>query len=805
MTDAGNKVERLRDRLFVLIDRADLGADAREVASEALDELAVVVEKLQAQNSELIANRGDLEAERQRYQYLFNTVPDGYVITDKNGILREVNATACDLFERPRHFLIGKALATFIWPDDRRAFHVHLSRIGTAGPGAHLTLNLAIQDGEAIPVNLRAAVTSAEQDSDPEIRWSIHDRRQELETDEVRIREERLRAMFESAPAGIMLADAAGGVVFTNRRADELLNRDPTATTMDEWLRPVYVHDRNRVRTAFREAQTRASESLVRYRIEGATELRWLDHGVMTNINTNGDPAGTVSTIIDVTSEQLALSQLEAARDFTDAILDTVGALVVVIAPDGTIARFNRACESVTGIAASDVIGRSFDSLVPEDQRDDVSRVLATLIGDGQPSAHVNDWLTASGERRAISWTNTTVPNPDGSVRVVIGTGIDITDRQMMQQRLAQSERLESTGRLAAGMAHDFNNTLSAIRLRLDRFARLAADPVDQDIAAVQRTIDGTQQIIADLVALGRQQQLHPEPTDVNAEIRRVLTMLSGLLGANINLSLNLADDLAAASFDRARFEQLILNLAINARDAMPEGGTITIATTNDLVRAHESPAWPAVQPGAYVQVAVTDTGVGIDPSDALQIFDPYFTTKAPGQGTGLGLATTHGTLTQSGGTIVVQSELGAGTTFTMWLPCAPPGPADSSHESQSKPKPPGMRVLVVEDDADVRSALVEELRLLGYAPVAAPAAELALEQFGYGPELLITDLELPDMDGAELATRFVERLPNLAVLFMTGASSTGDRSSLPAGATVLAKPFDRQDLLDAIEALGSP
>ena len=633
MTEPGtHEIDQLRARLGSLIERADLGAGTEEIASEALEELAVVVEELQAQNSELITSRNDLEAERERYRDLFQTIPDGYVVTDSLGIMREVNETAATLFGRTRRRLVGKALGTLIETKDRRAFYAQLSRIHAEGPGAQLSINLSVHDGITIPANVRATVATSGATNETEIRWLIHDRRADITTQQRRASEERLRALFDTATVGIVLTDEAGTLIFSNQHADDLVGRDPAAVDLDAWLHAVHPDDRQHVLTALATCRNEGRHAKVRHRICAGDTERWVDHGMSPSRSPDGALNGSISTITDVTAEHQARARLEVAIEFNDAILDTVGALVIVLNPDGYIERFNNACETAVGRSAESVIGRHYlNELIPADQRTRTELAFTGIVNDGTPVSFENDWITANGDRRTISWTNTTLRDADGATRVVIGTGIDVTETRVLQHRLARADRLESIGRLAAGIAHDFNNTLSTLRLRLDRLARRLDDADNlEDIAAANTTIDRTQHIIADLVSFSRQQQLHPQPTDINIEAQRVTTLIADLLGDTITTHLHLTDEPAIAYVDPGRLEQALTNLLLNARDAMPDGGTITVTTSIDNFTAENAPAGSELATGDYVRLSVVDTGTGIDPRHTPHIFDPYFTTKPP-------------------------------------------------------------------------------------------------------------------------------------------------------------------------------
>lgn len=806
------EIDDLRARLNGLIERTDLDGGARELASEALEELAVAVEEMQTQNAELLASRSSLEHERSRYRDLFETVLDGYVITDERGLIREANTTACNLFGRSRAQLVNKPLAAYVGAGDQRLYYTHLSRMNTAGVGGQLNVNLTIGHGD-LPANLRATLTASTIDGQREIRWLIHDRRADIAAGELQSNEERLRALFETAGVGIMLCGSDGQILFSNQQADQILARDPEGAAMADWFGAIHPDDTAQLTRTVRAALDDGVSGSLRHRIPRTDrDPRWVDHTIVPFLSSDGTFDGFVSTLADVTAEHTAQLLLEESRDFTSAVLDTVGALVVVLDREGRIQRFNKACEAVTGLAAADVLGQPVvDLLVPRDQRASAEHVLASVLSlsslTNGPIAAENEWLTADGSRRLIAWTNTALVDTSGDITSVIGTGIDITDQRLLESRLAQADRLDSIGMLAAGIAHDFNNTLGAILMRIGRLRARNLDQASQDdLADAEATINRTQTLIADLMTFSRVQKLTPVAISINAACERMSALLEDLLGSNIDIELNLTSSDTTAFVDPARFDQILTNLAINARDAMPEGGTITLTTGIEEVPATARPGRqppPQLRPGSYVRLTFTDTGRGIDPAILPHVFDPYFTTKPPTRGTGLGLATTYGAVTQSGGAISVESRPGAGTKFTIWIPHTHPVPARAAEDADATSIGRPTTVLVVDDDADLLSSIVDELNRHGYSTLQASDAERAIGHLDDEVDVLITDIQLPGMDGIDLAQTFRQHI-DLPVIFITGALRKNLQKRLAADATVLTKPFVMTDLVEALAATGS-
>ena len=815
MTDAWSyDIEELRSRLSGFIERVGLEGDSRELASEALEELAVVIEEMQSQNAELLAGREQLDHERHRYRALFDSVPDGYLITDMAGMISEANATVCELLGQPRDKIVGKPLSIFIEQPDQRAFYTHLNRIGHAQPGEQLSIDLLVHDHGTIPATLLVAVSDTDNETETSLRWLIHDRRPELATEQLRTSEERLRALFDTALVGIMLCDSEGQIIFVNQQADKILGRRIGDTTLDGWIRTVHADDQPKLRHIVDAAATQGKAAALRHRVvDSSGAARWVDHSIVAFRDHDKTINGFVSTLTDITAETTATTGLQESRDFTTAIVDTVGAIIVVLDATGHIQRFNRASETISGFSADEVVGQSMiETLVPPQQRERVNQALTTASSQS-PVTSEHDWMTANGNRRNIVWTYTTLERDDATTFIVC-TGIDITDQRLLESRLAQADRLESIGLLAAGIAHDFNNTLATLHMRLERLDQRIVDPDSQtDIAAASATIDRTQTLIADLLSFSSRQELSPTAIDLNAELERITGLLSELLGKHITIELDLtrsADTIAL--IDPTRFDQIITNLAINARDAMPEGGTLTIATTADTIPSEPPPAADItgqLNPGTYVKISVTDTGSGITPEHKPLVFDPYFTTKPAGRGTGLGLATTYGTLSQTGGTITVESEPTKGTTFTLWIPHSNLDNATQSIQPEPgdhrrRPATVGQHtehqvVLVVEDDPDMNQALLEHLQSLNYQTIEAATGEQALTHLATPIDLLLTDVQLPDIDGTDIAATFTKHSPNLRVLFISGAAPNELQQLLPKDAQLLKKPFTLQQLTEAL------
>jgi signal transduction histidine kinase len=404
---------------------------------------------------------------------------------------------------------------------------------------------------------------------------------------------------------------------------------------------------------------------------------------------------------------------------------------------------------------------------------------------------------------------------PDGTVRWVTGAGrvqldtlgnpvravgisIDTTDHHLLQEQYQQAQKMEAIGRLAGGVAHDFNNLLAAI---LGSCELLLADvgeddPHRADINEIQKAGNTAAGLTRQLLAFSRKQIVEPTQLDLNVVVTDMHAMLVRLIREDVTIVMRLAPGEARITADRAQVEQILLNLAVNARDAMPEGGTLTV-TTGSAAGCHGDTAGdPAVDAGAYVGLTVTDTGGGMPAEVLARAFEPFFTTKAAGKGTGLGLATVHAIATQGGGRVRVSSTVGSGTCVTVYFPRCDrvgerPGPPLGA------PRGRGETVLLVEDADALRHLAVRLLERLGYKVLAASGAEAAMALFdAHVVDLLLTDVVMPGASGLELARRLLERRPSLKVIYISGyTEDVVAHDALARGIGFLHKPFTSAEL----------
>ncbi|MHB8766953.1 MAG: hybrid sensor histidine kinase/response regulator, partial [Deferrisomatales bacterium] len=494
-----------------------------------------------------------------------------------------------------------------------------------------------------------------------------------------------------------------------------------------------------------------------------------------------------------------ALAEARAHRERYESLLAATPDAVGIYDLQGHPQYLNPAFTETFGFTLDEVRGRRIP-FVPEADREATRAAIAEVLAGRPARAADTRRLTKDGRVLEVSISAARYCGAGGQVSGLVTVLRDVTAHKRSATRLQQAQRLEALGQLAGGVAHDFNNLLTVI----NGSAELLLDDLDEGsplrgqvgeiLRAGQRAGDLTRQ----LLAFSRQQPLATRVVDLASAVSAVAKMLRRLIGEEVDLRLALDEGAGRVRIDPGQLEQVVLNLAVNARDAMPRGGVLEIRV-EPVTQAEGDPS--GVPPGEYAVLVARDTGQGMDPATLEHIFEPFFTTKAAGRGTGLGLATVHGVVTQSGGHLRVESEPGRGTTFRVYLPRVVAAPEVAGDRS-GRAAPAGGTVLVAEDEDEVRFVVTRALEREGYTVLEAASPAQALELAAeHKLDLLLTDVVMPGMRGPELATRLREQEPGLRVLFMSGYTddALGPDTLRVVGAGLLPKPFSREALVDAV------
>jgi two-component system, cell cycle sensor histidine kinase and response regulator CckA len=487
------------------------------------------------------------------------------------------------------------------------------------------------------------------------------------------------------------------------------------------------------------------------------------------------------------------------------ALFEQAADFTTVVAADGTVLRASASCEAALGYAPAELIGRCAFDFGDPDEEPALRRFLAgAAAATGTTAGPLFRARDSVGNWHALEPAALNLLD-DPAVAGIVITYRDVSERRDLERRVRQMERLEAVGQLAGGIAHDFNNVLLVIRGYSSVLrnalgdSELAAD-VDEIAKAADRATDLTRQ----LLAFARRQMLKPVVLDLGEIVLDIESLLQRSVREDIELSLDLGHEEGRVVADPSQIEQVLLNLVVNARDAMPDGGEIVVSLAPTVLEA-DAPVSPPLEPGRYVALSVTDTGCGIPESALPYIFEPFFTTKDEGMGTGLGLSTVYGIVAQSGGGIEVAARPEGGTRMTVYLPAAESAPAEDDDQPQASRLPLGHEtILLVEDEDAVRDLVRRVLELAGYRVLSAArpseAQRVAVDE---QIDLLLTDVVMPEMSGYDLATRVRLAQPASQTLFISGYahSALADTAQLPIG-ELLRKPFSPDELTRAVRAV---
>jgi PAS domain S-box-containing protein len=636
--------------------------------------------------------------------------------------------------------------------------------------------------------------------------------------------EERLRIAQSAGGIGTFEYVTGFGTVEVSRQFCRLLGLSPTDAVALRTINAILPEDAPPFIGGADDVEGELPYREVKIVRPDTGEVRWIARRGELRRDGPGDGLRYIGVIHDVTAFKTVEGRL---RDLTanleqsvaertrerDRVWNNSRDLLVVVGPDGVFRSVSPSWERMLGLTAEELVGHSYREFVlAEDLASSAEALQRALRGDEESGDFENRYRHKDGGFRWIAWRTTR----DGDL--IYAYGRDITDEKRKtdalkrtEDQLRQSQKMEAVGQLTGGLAHDFNNMLTGVIGGLDmvrkRIYEGRLDDIDRFMDGAVTSAQRAAGLTHRLLAFSRQQSLDPKPIDVAGLVQSMEDLLRRTLGEQVALKVAIAPSLWAAVSDVNQLESALLNLAINARDAMPKGGQLTIEASNAALDDTYVLQHGDATAGDYVALSVTDTGIGMTPEVASKAFEPFFTTKPIGQGTGLGLSMIYGFMRQIGGHATLYSELGRGTTIKLYLPrCTDEATAPEETVRAPGHVGAGERVLVIEDEESVRMLVVEVLRELGYVAFQAAngAAGLELIKSSQPIDLLITDVGLPGLDGRQVAEIAREHRPGLRVLFVTGyAANAAVRSNfLAPGMEMISKPFAMKELSEKISEM---
>jgi two-component system, cell cycle sensor histidine kinase and response regulator CckA len=744
-----------------------------------------------------------------KYEALLNAIPDGAFLKDSAGRFIAVNDAMARFAGLPRGAMLGRRDADLFPPDIADEFASQDARVMESD--SMLRLERTIVDGDG---QLRHTET---------LKVPFHDARGDVAGTAGIVRditehkrtaaaladsEARYRLMVEqSDEVFFYVHDAEGRFEYVSPSVEKVLGYRPGDLIGVSYRALAVEHPLNAsadqlTQEAMQSGVPAPTYTAVSRHRDGSPVFLEI---VERPIRRDGVMAGVHGFARDVTERTAAERQLAELNARLMDVVETSPLPIVVLGPDMIVQLWNGAAERLFGWTAGEVLGRPYP-LRPADQAGpDPATMYRKAMAGEQVSGIELRRLAKDGRLLHLQFWDAPLRNANGEIVAAIGISADVSERIALEEQLRQAHKLEAIGRLAGGIAHDFNNVLTVIGGHAMLAAETVPDgtPLQDDLREISRAVERATELTRQLLAFSRRQVLQPtilDPGDVLMELRR---MLQRLIGADIDLQTVVPDGLWQVRADRAQVEQVLLNLTVNSRDAMPDGGTLCIELANVVV-AEDADSYPGAAAGEYVELIVRDSGCGIAEEHLPHIFEPFFTTKELGKGTGLGLATVHGVIAQSGGHLYVHSQLGAGTTFRIILPRTA-GEADAVQSRESFRDIGSETILLVEDDPAVRAVARVILANAGYTVLEAESGAAALDladRVGGDIDLLLTDVVMPFMNGQVLAERLLARRPLTRVLLMSGYNEpmVHDQTR-PVRFPLLPKPFSPDDLRQGVRA----
>ncbi|MBK7394777.1 MAG: PAS domain S-box protein [Myxococcales bacterium] len=768
---------------------------------EVVDEARRIENRLRESEQERQRMTEALAASERRHRALFERAGIGMAQVDfASERFLAVNAQMARLLGYPRDELVGRTWASITHPDDVAADRVAVAALREGRDGVTREKRYLRADGSAVWARVTVSRLDGAGGAPGTGVVMVED------LSERRANEAALRlhvSAFQAAANAVVITDRDGTIEFVNAAFAALTGHDEHEVVGQN----IRILDSGHESREFHRAMWQTILGGQVWRGEFVNRRKdgtlYREEMTITPLFEDGEVRHFIGIKQDVTAHKRVEDDLRLSEDRYRSLVDDLEDFVLSTEASGAITFANRAV-SAFGHRPEALLGRTVDELVHADDRPIVAQLRESRL------PRELRLLDAAGKTRFVRmFVRPQMVGDDCVGRTWVG--VDLTARRETEDQLRVAQKMEAIGRLAGGVAHDFNNLLSVILSYTDlAIADLRAeDPLRADLVEVLEAGKRAESLTRQLLTFSRRQMMTVESIELDALVRGLTKMVGRLIGEDVELTIVASDGSHPTRADRGQIEQVVMNLVVNARDAMPDGGDLRISTTDvvlDGVRAETL----EVKPGAYVELAVADTGCGMDDATRERVFEPFFTTKALGKGTGLGLSTVYGIVRQSGGAVAVESVVGRGSVFRVYLPRdAGTMPVDATVSASVSPHTGHESILVVEDEPALRALVRRVLTASGYdVHVAANAGEALLicERLGAEVRLVLTDVIMPGMNGSELARRLAPLCPAAPVIFMSGYTDDEIARHHVLDEHFLRKPFDWRTLTRQVrEALDRP
>jgi PAS domain S-box-containing protein len=756
-----------------------------------------------------------LRAREERFRRFFELGLSGMAIIAPTTGMLEANGEICAIFGYDRSELLQTPWAQLTHPDDRAADAVLFNQILAGKIDGYTSEQRGLhKDGQTIHASISMKCQRRPNGSVEYCVALVQDITARKRAEErLRAAEIRYRTLVECIPALMYIAalDETSSTIYVSPQVEALLGFSQTEWMADpsRWLQQLYPHDRDHVLATLARSQASDRPVCSEFRmLTRAGQVIWFRDEAVVVRNEAGQPLFLQGVMVDITGLKQAEEALRDSEELYRLITENTGELISVLDVQGQTLYASPSFWHLLGYDPAALLGKSRFDLVHPDDLPGLHKAWAKLATQAAIDATLR-YRHADGSWRWIESHTTLVARQDGYVLVSVSH--DITERKRIDAHLLQAQKMETVGNLAGGIAHDFNNMLSVIIGFIGSAQeQLGQDnPAQHDLKVAETAAWRAAKLTRQLLAFARKQVVEPQMLNLNQLIGEFDHMLRRLIDEDIDLIVISAPDLGQIKADAGQIEQVITNLIVNARDAMPQGGRLTIETSNTILNSTFISQHGDVSPGDYVLLTISDSGIGMTEATQARIFEPFFTTKEIGKGTGLGLAICYGIIRQAGGHIWVYSEIGQGTTFKIYLPRVHDATDTVVAKVERAVVPTGTEtVLLVEDEPLVRELANKMLLELGYTVLTAvdgvEAWRILQSAIGATIDLLITDVVMPQMGGKALTEQVLRGYPRIKVLFISGyaTDSIAHHGRLNPGTHFLSKPFTRATFARKIRAV---
>ncbi|NJD53663.1 MAG: PAS domain S-box protein [Candidatus Methanoperedens sp.] len=773
----------------------DLQEMSVEEVQSLVHELKTHQIELEMQNEELCKAQNELERSRNEYADLYDFAPIGYFIFDKSGQILDVNLVGADKLGVERRLLIKKPFSLYVTPDSKDTFYLHLRQVFRTNIKRTCEIKLADKDGVQFDARLESLLVQGSEGKFGQCRTAIIDITEHKQIDkELEDSEERYRELAESIGEVFYAMDRDLRYTYWNTASEALtgiLAKDAIGKSLFELFPEL---KETRAERLYRKVlETQKPERFVnKYRVKGKDRF--------FEINAYPSRFGLSIIAKDVTERKKAEKQIQEQAALLDKARDAIG----VRDMEHHLTYWNKGAQRLYGWTAEEAIGKNADRLIYNKESPGLIEAKKSVIRNGEWTGELHQ-VTKDGKEIIVESRWTLMRDSEGKPKSILVINTDITEKKKIESQLLRAQRIESIGRLAGGIAHDLNNVLTPIILSLQMLKEKFKDEQSQRLLTIlENNSERGAGLIKQVLSFARGVEGERNPLAAKHVIGEIEKVLKETFPRSIEIRTDIQKDLFTISGDATQLHQVLMNLCVNARDAMPDGGTLGITAYNFFIDKNYAQMHTDAKVGSYIVIAVSDTGTGIPPHILDRVFEPFFTTKETGKGTGLGLSTVLAVLKSHGGFITIYSEVEKGTTFRVYLPAIKTDETQKVEEQQAElPVGNGELILVAEDEGSIREITSSTLKSFGYRVLTASDGAEAVALHAKNKDeikLVLMDLMMPVMDG-EAGIRAIRKINSEVRIIAVSGLTEKDRLTKVAEHTdfFLPKPYTAWMLLKTI------